>query len=329
MDKTVKSIKDKIAQAQNIAIFTHVNCDCDGIGSMLGMYEYLTNNGKNVQMLVDSDVPERFSFLKNYEKINELEADLLEKEAEQIDFGNFDLLISVDTSTLERIGKYSENFKNLDTINIDHHISNSNFGQINYVKPYSSCGEVVYEVLKEVDAEISEDVATCLFSAISSDTNRFSNNNITSTTHKYAGELIDLGANHNLVNTYLHKNKTKEQLKMIAYMTRNIKYYKGVSYLYVRLKDLKKLNVKSSEISIYLNLICNISNTKINLLIKERGNGEYRVSFRSVLGYDVNKVASVFGGGGHINAAGCHFYGNFKKELKKLLNECVKEIEKN
>ena len=329
MENKISHIKSLIEKAEKICLFTHVNCDMDGVGSMLGLYEYLTQNGKNVEMLIDSDIPERYGFLKNFEKINQLEKDLIEKEDQKVDFKNFDLLISLDTSTLGRLGKFGEVFKDFsETLNIDHHISNTNYAGFDYIQNYSSCGEVVYEVLKGFGEKINETTATCLFSAISSDTNRFSNTNISSTTHKYAGELIDLGADHNVVNLFLHKNKTEQQLKMIAYMTQNLKYHKGVSYLYVRLKDLKKLKVKSSEISIFQHLVCNISNTKINMIIKERGNGEYRISLRSVDSVDVNKVASAFGGGGHKNAAGCNLFGKFKKELKKLLDECVKEIEK-
>ena len=106
MENKIRQIKDLIGKANNIALFTHVNCDMDGVGSMLGLYEFLSQNGKNVEMLVDSEVPERYGFLKNFEKINQLEKDLIEKEKQEIDFKKFDLLISLDTSTLGRLGKF-------------------------------------------------------------------------------------------------------------------------------------------------------------------------------------------------------------------------------
>lgn len=334
MDRVLEQIKDKFENATKIALFTHVNCDCDGIGSMLGLYSYLTENWKDVDMFVDSEIPDRFKFLKNIEKINIKENQIKDKFLKEenvientVDFGNYDLLISLDTSTLDRLGKFSLPFKqHNNTINIDHHKSNSQYAVLDYVVEYSSNGEVLYEILKELGAKISETTATCIFSAISSDTNRFSNSNITSKTHMFASELINLGADHNLINVCLFKNKTKQQLNLISFMAKNLKFYKGVSYFFMRLKDIKKLDVKSSDVSTFMYIIGNVSDSKITLTIKERGNNLYRIGFRSIDNYDVNKVASMFGGGGHLNASGCEIKGNFRKEFKKVLQECVREI---
>ncbi len=336
MDKLVSEIKSKFEQASRVALFTHVSCDCDGIGSMLGLYSFLTENGKNVSLFCDSDIPARLSFLNGIENINKDEnpsqnSSLKEELKIELDvnFDNFDLLVSLDTSTASRLGKYQEIFENFEnTINIDHHISNSNYAKINYVKPYSSCGEVVYELLKEAGCKIEPNVATCLFAAISSDTNCFTNANISSRTHFCAGELLDLGADHNLVNLSLHKNKSKNQLRLIAYMAKNLKFYKGITYFYSSLKMLKKLGVKSNDVSTFMHVICNTAESKINIVIKERGNGEYRLSLRSVGDYDVNRVTKIFGGGGHKNAGGCVLKGNFKKEFKKLVAECLAEIKR-
>ena len=337
MELSAKEIKDELDSARSLALFTHINCDCDGIGCILGLYDILTKSGKNVQLFCDSEIPERFSFLKNYEKINLHEKnnqDAFNKEElkheNEVDFSKFDLLVSLDSSNTQRLGKYEEAYKNAEkTINIDHHVSNTNYATINYVKSYSSCGEVLFELLKEMNYEIEADAATCLFAAISSDTNRFSNSNITALTHKYAGELIDLGADYDAVNINLHKNKTINQLRLIAYMAKKLQYYKGVTYFYAKIKDLKKLQVKSSDVTTFMHIICNVGDSKINITVKERGNNEYRLGLRSIENYDVNRVASVFGGGGHKNASGCNIHGNFKKEFKKVLDECVKEIQRN
>lgn len=102
-----------------------------------------------------------------------------------------------------------------------------------------------------------------------------------------------------------------------------------MTYFYAKLKDLKKLHVKSSDVTTFMHIICNVDDSKINITVKERGNNEYRLGLRSIENYDVNRVASVFGGGGHKNASGCNIHGNFKKEFKKVLDECVKEIQRN
>ena len=335
MENKINEIKKVIKNAQSFAVFTHVSCDCDGIGCMLALYNLLNEEGKNVDMFCDSDIPDKFKFLKGIENINILENkenNILLKQninnKSEMEFSKYDLLISLDTSTADRLGKYKDIYVNFEeTINIDHHMSNKNYAKYNYIKNYSSCGEVLFELFKTMGLAITPDVATCLFSAISSDTNRFSNANISSKTYFSAGELVDLGADHNLVNLWLHKNKTKNQIKLIAYMTKNLKFYKNISYFFASIKMLKKFNVKSNDVSSFLNIICNVGNAKINILVKERKKGEYRISLRSIGEYDVNKIASVFGGGGHKNAGGCSLYGNFKKEFKKLIKECLKEID--
>lgn len=335
MELDTKEIKDKLSAARTIALFTHINCDCDGIGSVLGLYEILTQQGKNVRLFCDSEIPERFSFLKGFDLINlderknqdSFNKEELKHEVE-VDFSKFDLLISLDCATLERLGKYSLCYKEAEqTINIDHHASNSFYATTNYVKTYSSCGEVLYELVKEMGFEVNETAATCLFAAISSDTNRFSNSNINALTHQFAGELIELGADHDSVNLNLHKSKSLQQLKLISYMAKKLQYYKGVTYFYAKIKDLKKLHVKSSDVTSFMYIICNVGDSRINITVKERGNNEYRLGLRSVGEYDVNRVASKFGGGGHKNASGCVIRGNFKREFKKVLNECVSEIE--
>lgn len=336
MELNAKEIKGQLDNARTIALFTHINCDCDGIGCMLGLYEILTQEGKNVKLFCDSEIPERFSFLKGYNLINIDERknqDAFNKEElkheVEIDFSKFDLLISLDCATLERLGKFSKIYSDFEqTINIDHHASNSFYAKYNYVKTYSSCGEVLFELIKEFEVNIDETAATCLFAAISSDTNRFSNSNITALTHQYAGELINLGANHDVVNLNLHKSKSIEQLRLISYMAKKLQYYKGVTYFYAKIKDLKKLHVKSSDVSTFMHIICNVGDSRINITVKERGNDEFRLGLRSVGEYDVNRVASKFGGGGHKNASGCVIHGNFKKEFKKVLDECVSEIKR-
>lgn len=314
-DILILNIKDEIDEAKKIALFTHTNCDCDGIGSMCALYEYLQENNKNTSMFCDSDIPEKYKFLKNFEKIN----------ADKLD-DSYDLMICLDTATVDRLGKYKDVFLSKESINIDHHASNKGFAGLNYLQNYSSCGEVLFEILKEFKKPINEDIATSLFAAISSDTNQFMNTNVSAKTYVFAGELLELGANSEKANTWLHKNKSHNQLKLAGFMAMNLEYKKGVSYILITLKMLEKLKVKSSDVSNFLMLISNVEDSKMTLVIKQRDKNNYRINLRSIENYDVNKVANVFNGGGHKNAAGCDIQGKYKDVIKKLLKECHKEI---
>jgi phosphoesterase RecJ-like protein len=313
----ILNIKDEIEKASKIALFTHTSCDCDGIGSMCALYQYLQEHNKNASMFCDSDLPEKYKFLKYSDKINVDELN-----------NSFDLAISLDTANSKRLGKYEDYFLSKSNINIDHHISNNGYAKFNYLQQYSSCGEVLYEILKEISSsKINDEIATSLFAAISSDTNQFMNSNVTSRTYSYAGELIDLGADSEKANTWLNKYKTYDQLKLAGFMATNLKYKNGVSYILITLKDLKNLKVKSSDVSSFISLICNVGDSKITLVFKERDKTNFRINLRSIENYDVNKIASLFNGGGHKNAAGCDVQGKYKDALKRVLKECYTEIE--
>lgn len=318
VNKEIIIIKKEIDKANNIALFTHTSPDCDGIGSMCAFYQYLKENSKNVSMFCDSDISEKYKFLDNFNKININE------------LKTYDLCISLDAATSNRLGKYEEIFLQNNNINIDHHIGNNNFAKINYVKPnYSSCGEVLFEILKEFKNKIDESIATSLFAAISADTNQFSNANVSSRTYNFVGELFDLGADTEKVNRWLHKYKTVEQLRLAGFMASNLKYINGISYILIKAKSLRKIGVKSSDISNFLTLITDVGDTKITFVLKEREKGIFRVNFRSIGNYDVGRIATNFGGGGHKNASGCNIYGRTKDVIKLILKECNKEIKKN
>lgn len=321
MNAEIKEITQKICKAKSIALFSHISCDCDTIGSMLGVYEVLKTKGKNVEMFCDDEKQNEFAFLDNFEKINFVGA-----LTSLPNFSNYDLLIAIDSATILRLGRLSEAFTLTNrTINIDHHACNSCYAATNYVKHYSSCGEVVFEILEEAKIEINKTTATCLFAAISSDTNSFINSNVEQRTFCYAGKLIEKGANHNLVNVCLHKNKTKNNLKLISYMTKHVQVKNGVSSLVLSKRTLKKLGVQHGDVAKYLNIVGNIEEAKISFVAKQSDEGDYRVSLRSIGNYDVNKIASIFGGGGHKNASGCRFLESAKKQIQKLREVC--EIE--
>jgi phosphoesterase RecJ-like protein len=317
----IKEIKELIENSNNVALFTHTNCDCDGIGSMCALYEYIQEKNKNADMFCDSYIPEKYYFLKYCNRVNTIE----------FKNGKYDLLISLDTSTADKLGEYGADFTQFkNTINIDHHVSNSEYAKINYVIPnYSSCGEVMYDILKGFGEPITDSMATSVFAAISSDTNRFLYSNVNSRTHIYASELIQLGADINKVNVWLHRNKTLSQLKLIGYLTTNLKQSGGVAYIFMSIKTIKKLKVKSGEISDYMPFICDVEGNKITLVLKEKLDGSYHVNLRSVDGYDVGRIAAIFGGGGHKHAAGCTIYGSKRHVFSLLMKECFKEIAKN
>ncbi|MBO4412875.1 MAG: bifunctional oligoribonuclease/PAP phosphatase NrnA [Clostridia bacterium] len=319
MEEILK-IKEKIEEAKSIAVFGHTNTDGDSIGSMCAMFCLLQDLGKHVDMFVDSVIPEYLYSIKNAEKINEVE----------FNPNNYDLLISVDTAVLKRVGMYAQTFASFEnTVLIDHHISNERYAKICYVDGNApACGQVLFNFFKKAKFNISLDIGTCLLSAIVSDTNAFTNSNVTKETFEIASKLIALGVDYQDVVYKIHKEKTLNQIRMAGFLTSNIKLKNCIAYVSVSEKQMKKLNCKYDDVSKFTHLINNITGAKITLLFKERCKNLVNVSFRSLPEIDVNQIASKFNGGGHKNAAACIISGKLKDVVKLIYKTCKEELEK-
>lgn len=314
----INEIKNKILSSKNVAVFGHTSVDGDCIGSMCAIAMLLNNLGKHVEIFVDSDIPQRFACIPFYENINKTE----------LDINKFDLLISADTSTKARHGEYGEIFVNFEnTILIDHHMSNTKFAKTCYVEPHApACGQVLFNLLTKCEFEISEDMATALLGAIISDTNNLTNNDVTNETFEVVSKLLSLNANFSKIIYDMSKKKTINQLRVASFMAKNIKLKDEVAILIVRKKDFKKLNCKQNDISKFLTLITDIEGAKITAIFKEKDKNFWSISFRSLTNYNVDAVASHFGGGGHINAAGCLISAKLRSLKKQVLEICKQQI---
>ena len=320
MIEKIEEIKIKFENCKNVAIFGHTNADGDAVGSMCAMQHFFKSLNKNADMFVDGDVPERFLVLSNANTINTKEFDPL----------NYDLLLAVDCSEIDRLKIYANFFKSFEnTVLIDHHKSNTKFAKVGYVEPTtSSCGEVIFNLLTLLGYKINAEMASSLFAAMLSDTNTFTNSNVTQKTYKVAGKLIELGADFENIVYYTQKLKTKSQLKLAGFMSSNVQINNGVSYLAVLQKNCKKLGVKMSDVSKFLNTLTDIEGSRITVLIKQKEKNTYNISFRCLKGYNVSDIAQKYGGGGHIQAAACVVTGRLNAIKKNILNECFNEIKR-
>lgn len=318
----IEEIKEKILLAKNVAVFGHTSIDGDCVGSLCTIAMLLKNLEKNVEMFADSDIPHYLSFIPFSEKINETE----------FDPAKFDLLISTDTATAFKLGKYGDCFSQFsNTILIDHHVSNSKYANLCYIEPNApACGQVMFNFLIKCGFEISADMASAMLGAIISDTNNFTNNDVTHETFEVTSKLMTLKADFNQIVYATQKKKTLNQVRVASFMAKNVKIKDEIAYLIVTKKDCRKLNCMFSDISKFLTLIVDITGAKITTIFKEKNKNLWSVSFRSSLNYDVNAVASKFGGGGHVNAAGCTVnekIGKLKKEIFVACKEQIKKIE--
>lgn len=321
MKESFDEVVEKIKNCKSVAIFGHINTDGDCLGCMTALYNFLLSQSKNADMFLDSIVPEEYKILPSIEKLNEKTEVVKE---------NYDLFVSVDCSTPDRLGVFNNVFlEKENTLLIDHHLKyNGDYAKTGYVvEMASSCGEVLFDVLKNA-GKIDNVCATCLFNAVLSDTNSFTNSDVSSQTFQTAASLVELGADFIKINYYTQKLKTKKQMKLLGYMASHLKIFDDVAMLVMSKRKIKSLGVKGSDVSKFLQDINNVEGVKITILAKQIGKNEYRVSFRSLSKYNVSLIALCYGGGGHKNASGCTFKGTRCKLIKEIVLASKNEIKR-
>lgn len=308
----------------NFLITSHVNLDGDGIGSELAFYFILKKLKKKSIILNQDKLPKIYDFLPGSNKVRYLEDNCIDPK--KIDVG-----IVLDCSNVKRIGKTYEIFKDIKTIiSIDHHKSNENFGSLNYVdSSVSSVGEIIYELIKSINIDLlDEDISTCLFAAIITDTGSFRYSNVSSKTFKVASDLTSFGIKPYLIANNIYNRKTYSGLKLLgeALSTLEMDDSNYVSWLTITRKMLNNAKANDEEIEGIIDIATTLDNAEISILFRETKDNKIKISFRSKSNFDVNKFAGKFNGGGHPNAAGCLCSGKIDKIKEKILSELFKEI---
>ena len=318
-----KAIKEEILKSKRIGLSFHASPDGDAIGSILSLLNALRYLGKDSYIISRDVISDNFSFLY---LSNEIDGNTPEPKM------NTDLVIVLDCGNFDRISADLSNY-NGKIINIDHHISNENYGSINYidVKAAATC-EISYLLIKElgIDFNNKSDIQTAIGSAvytgIVTDTGSFRHSNVTSRTHEITSKLIEIGVDNSKVHTNLFDNKPFNKVKLMGSVLSNIELAldNKVAVLQIpkgMLEDFNLLNTDTSDLS---SIGLGIKGVEVSILLKEVKDG-VKGSLRSKNNVDVRRVAEVYGGGGHIKAAGVMQKGVNIIEAKENLLNTLKE----
>lgn len=314
MKKVIAAIK----KFKRFLITAHINQEGDALGSQLAMKELILSLGKEAVILDSDAVPEHYRFLPKADQIsNDMNAKF-----------DFDAAIVLDCPTLKRTGRVEDIIKarRRPVINIDHHISNEEFGNVNWVDPHaSSAGEIVFKLYKEMGVKISKESALCLYIAILTDTGSFNYDNTSSVTHEIAGELLGYGLDPALVSESVYERRSIEDIKLLGMVLSTIKTNKSgeIAYMEITKKMLKDTNADMAKSEGFVNYARSIDKVKVAMIFKEeaKDDGKIGVSFRSRGDVDVNRIASIFGGGGHVKAAGCTVPGALAEAERKVIEK--------
>lgn len=306
---------DLIKNSNSILLLTHESPDGDAVGSVLAFYNYLSFINKSVDMVM-LNIPKIFDFLPSINKVvdNTLH--------------DYDLCIVLDCASKERIGQKEDLLSRCkNTLCIDHHISNTNYCDVNLIYGnVSSCSQVIYYLFKEWKIPLNNDILTCLISGVLTDTNGFSINTVDKETFMMASDIVEFGVNiHDIYNKLLCK-KTMSQYNLSKIAMDRLEFLCDgkIAFTYILKKDFEDTGAIHGEHEGIVDIGRNIDGVMVSVFLRE--DDGFTISLRSTGLIDVSKIAKVLGGGGHFMAAGSKLSGTLQETKDTVINEIKKEI---
>jgi len=308
-------IIERLKDAQRILVTTHIHPDGDAIGSLLGIGLALLNVGKEVQMVLDDGVPSNLKFLPGCEHIL--------KRAK----GSFDLVLVVDCSDLMRVGKALTGFQEPD-INIDHHITNTNFAQINLVDTnVAATAEIIYDLISELQIPLTQPIANALMTGLITDSIGFRTTNVTPRTLRTAADILETGINMSDLYQRALMRRSFEAAHIWGFGLNKLERNGRLIWTTLSLADRESAGYAGRDDADLINFLTVIDGVDIALIFLEQKNGSVKVSWRAQPGYDVSKLATSFGGGGHPAASGAEIQGCLYDVQTCVLNMTLSLLE--
>lgn len=311
-------IKKRIEEAVNILVVSHHDPDGDALGSSLGLSLFLNSIEKKTTVYNRDKCPEYLNFIDSSNLVNSIEniSD------------DFDLILLLDLNDFERTGEdmsiYLKNTQS-DIIVIDHHQNpkiKTNFSLIDANS--SSTGILIYNLILSFGQPINNLIATLLLTTIITDTSSFRNSNTNSEALRVASELINLGANMQLINSSLLNERSLNKLLLEKEILLNHEFYSDIHTLisFCTTENYKSTNTTKEQSEGIANFLLNHKEVKIGIFIRQISKNSWKVSMRTDGFINLSLLANKFDGGGHKNASGFSFDGNIDY-LKKLLRERI------
>lgn len=317
----LRKVVDFVRKHDDFLVSGHVRSDGDALGSQLAFHFLLKKLGKRSHVVCDQGALPEYRFLPGSGKVGAGPEDLRK---------GYRAVVTFDSGSWERLERISAALdrSSLKVCNVDHHASNERFGDLNWIDPsFSSSGEMAWEIVKACGVKPTKDMATCVYTAIVTDTGRFSFSNTTIETHLNATELLRFGVKPAEIHRALFRQKTPEQLRFLAEVLRRIKLTPDgkVGWVVVSRELESSVGCPAGDTQEYIDLIKSIKGVRAAVLLKETAEpGKNKVSWRTDPGVDGIEIASAWGGGGHPRASGATVRGSLEEAEKAVLARTFK-----
>lgn len=325
IDANFQQIHHTLEAATTIGVASHVRPDADAYGSCLAFALYLRALGKEVTVWNEEGMTEKFRYLPCSELVT------LPPLEEKRDF---DVFVALDNSTKERLGRVLKSVGGVTTwINLDHHVSNHRYGDLNLIDDTApATGQILFDYFKEVEAVISPEMARNLYAAISTDTGSFQYEKTSPHTFRIAAELVERGVDVPELSLQMYDNYPRRRLILLKELLNSARFTcdDRVASFSQTLSVAERIGVLPEDNEGLIDHLRAVEGVKVAVFFEELPDNKVRVSMRSKEPrYDVCKICSLFGGGGHAQASGARLPGPLKEAEDMVLRAICHEVSIN
>lgn len=316
-----------IANSKSIAIFCHTSPDADTLASAVALKKLIKQN------MPENFEPKQIDIFVDADEINEINRAMIKGiEINVQNCDKYELGISVDCASSNRMGKYEQLYFDCEnTINIDHHATNTYFAENNLVLKTSSTCEGLYILAKSRNYKISDEVCNLIYSGIITDTNNLTQGVITINTHKIITDLVARKINIDALNDHFFKNNTKSKAYLLQKALSSLRFLSGdrIAFMKITKQDMNDAEATFDDTIGIVNHGIDLKGVEIAILAIKKEDNSYYVSLRGKNNVNVGVIASTFGGGGHDQVAAFQYNGLLTDLMPQLTKVCKEELSKH
>ena len=308
---TLDHILEEIKNAKTIAILVHENPDGDAVGSALAMELALKQLNKEADVIIP-EFPKEFEFLPDADKIKK-----------ETDVASYDLVLTLDCASIKLINNCIDYFENAKTkVAIDHHSSNTMFADYNFVdQDAPACAQLLLVIFGYYNIEVTKEIGTCILTGIITDTGGFRYEGVTAETFRFVASLCEKGVKVSKVyqKVFASKTRAKFELHKIALDREEFLEDGKIAFTYITKADEEKVGAKNGDYDGIVENGRDVEGVEVSIFLRETDKG-IKVSLRSKDYVNVSEAATMFGGGGHVRAAGCNIQGTIEQAKNQIVN---------
>jgi bifunctional oligoribonuclease and PAP phosphatase NrnA len=306
----LNEVLHQIEQRETFVLTSHARADGDAVGSTLACGEILRRMGKQAEIVLRDGVPRVYQQLP-------FAASVIQTERVN---GNYDAAILLECDSIQRTRL--EGLEGRFLINIDHHKSGRAFADVNWIDPKAvATAELVYRLAREAGVKISPEIATCLYTAVLTDTGAFMFEGTNEHTFELARELVLAGADPALCARHVYFGHSTAKMRLLGSALSVLQREGPLAWIWVTQEQMERVGAKEEDCEGLVNYALSIGDVEVAVFFRELAGGRFRVSMRSKGKPDVARIAEEFGGGGHACASGCSVEGPLHAAVESVLGK--------